>query len=264
MYFYFYDTCTQQPTHASLLHEIEARLVELGINGRIEKLSIFKNARDLIEDAIRKGAKTVVAVGNDSTFTQVVNIAAPYDVTVGFIPIEASPIYTPLLGVPIGIEAADILSKRRKVTIDIGNAGGNFFIRAIKINLPTQTRIVCNGQFSIASTSEENSTYIYNIAPEEMNQFSSPVDGVLDVVINEISAKKKKRFQQKSAFSTSVFHSSNIEVVSQNKKEEVACTLDDSVTVNTPFTISVEKEALDIIVGKERALFPEPSDQLEN
>ena len=62
MYFYFYDTFVSDKKNEQLLGKIENRLIELGINGRTEKLTVLKNMKELIEDAIKKGAHTIVAV----------------------------------------------------------------------------------------------------------------------------------------------------------------------------------------------------------
>lgn len=253
MYFYFYDSCTQKDEHASTLHSIEARLVELGINGRIEKLSIFKNAKDLIEDAIRKGAQTVIAVGNDSTFTQVVNVAAPYDVTIGFIPVEQSPLYGELLGMPMGPEACEIISKRRKVTMDVGVANGNHFVSSLHVEQPTRTEVVCNGDYSVTSTHEDNTMNVANINTMGMHT-SDYEDAMLEVIVEPGSPKKRnKKRKLESTGQRSVFKSDSIEIATTGG-EEVTCSIDNTLTVHTPCTVGIMPKAISIIVGKERSL----------
>lgn len=257
MYFYFYDSCTQKDEHASTLHAIEARLVELGINGRIEKLSIFKNAKDVVEDAIRKGAQTVIGVGNDETFTQLVNIAAPYDVTIGFIPLEDSPVYGALLGMVTGPESCDILSRRIKITTDVGQVNKNFFISSLDINSPTETSINCNGDFSIKSASDENEVRIINIDTTGKHA-ANYADGLLEVVVDAKQQKKKRRKKKNGGAeeqTKSIFPTDTIEITSA-LSEEVSCTVDDTFVINTPCTVGIVPNALQIIVGKDRTLLP--------
>ena len=47
MYFYFYDTFVSDKKNEQLLGKIENRLIELGINGRTEKLTVLKNMKEL-------------------------------------------------------------------------------------------------------------------------------------------------------------------------------------------------------------------------
>jgi len=62
-YFYLYDTFTSERAHAGTLVRIENALTDLGIQGRVGRLTILKSAKDLIDSAIKDGADTVVAVG---------------------------------------------------------------------------------------------------------------------------------------------------------------------------------------------------------
>lgn len=251
MYFYFYDNCTQEEKHSSTIHAIEARLVELGINGRIEKLSIFKNAKTVIEDAIKKGAETIVAVGNDNTFTQLISAAAAYEVTIGFIPIENSPRYSELLGIPVGVEACTVLSKRRKVVADVGNANGHSFISAIEVSNPETARVTCNGEYTISSTTKDSSITIMNVGSSNTDIFDC-TDGKFDVVVTPAPIKES-RFKKERVIPRSIFHSDSVYIESVSS-DPIQCTIDNTINIQTPCTVRIIPQALPIIVGKERTI----------
>ena len=67
-YYYVYDEFVQDPKFERDLAQIETRLTDLGISGKIARLALFRDPTELIRDEVRKGAKTIVAVGNDVTF----------------------------------------------------------------------------------------------------------------------------------------------------------------------------------------------------
>ncbi|KKQ56205.1 MAG: hypothetical protein US74_C0017G0013, partial [Parcubacteria group bacterium GW2011_GWA2_38_13] len=73
MYLYLYDNSLNSNKYHKLLSHIEMRLTDLGIGGKISRLSPLKNLQDLISDEIRFGVKTIVAVGNDETVSMVIN-----------------------------------------------------------------------------------------------------------------------------------------------------------------------------------------------
>jgi len=87
MYYYIYDSFLSDKKYRKLLAQIETRLTDLGINGKINRLSFLKNIRDLITDEIKNGQNTIVVLGNDSTINKVINIIADLDVFLGIIPI---------------------------------------------------------------------------------------------------------------------------------------------------------------------------------
>ena len=91
MFTYIYDDFVTDKKHERQLSLIENRLTDLGISGRIERLTMFKNIRDIITDAERRGCETVVAVGNDETVGKLVEVAGDFDLAFGVIPVGEGP-----------------------------------------------------------------------------------------------------------------------------------------------------------------------------
>ena len=55
MYLYIYDNFLTEKKYQSLLYKIENRLVDLDIKGRVVRLNILKNMRDVVDSGIKQG-----------------------------------------------------------------------------------------------------------------------------------------------------------------------------------------------------------------
>src|SRR3990167_2391720 len=100
MYFYFYDTFLAASKYHSVLSKIEARLMNLGITGKIGRCSPLKSSRDLLFDAVKLGLKNIIVVGNDKTFYRALRDIVEKDVTLGYIPMEKHSMLAPIFGIP--------------------------------------------------------------------------------------------------------------------------------------------------------------------
>lgn len=255
MHFYFYDKFTAEKEYEPELTKIETRLIELGINGRVEKLSIFKNARELVEDGIKKGAHTVVAVGDDATFASLVNIVAPYDVALGFIPVVEGSRFAEVLGMPVGEEACTTLSRRLHTTVDVGKVHDYYFLGSLELPSHRQLSIRCDGMYSVKTTAEMNRVRIMNLGDilgEEQPRLTNAVDGWLELVVSpgiETGVFRKKR-QRKG--NESVFPVKKVEVKAGS--ETLALNADGVTTINTPCTVEAVPDALKLIVGRDRKI----------
>lgn len=54
MYYYIFDQFLNETKYQSLVNKIEARLTDLGINGRSEKLTILKSLPDTMNEIVKK------------------------------------------------------------------------------------------------------------------------------------------------------------------------------------------------------------------
>ena len=128
MYLYLYDSFLNSSKHTKMLARVEMRLTDLGIGGKIARLSPLKNIRELIKDEVKNGVKTVVAVGNDKTVIQIVNDIAEHAVTLGIIPVGKNNKIAAALGISGTDEACPILSARKLEKIDLGKANNTYFL----------------------------------------------------------------------------------------------------------------------------------------
>ena len=87
MYYYIYDSFLNANKYKKILGRIEVSLSNFGIQGKKQRLNILHHQKEAIEEAIRRGAKTIVLVGNDRGVGQAINTLAKYDIAGGIIPI---------------------------------------------------------------------------------------------------------------------------------------------------------------------------------
>jgi diacylglycerol kinase family enzyme len=250
MYQYIYDSFLNQKKFSSVLTALENRLTDLGVSGRIDRLSLFKNVREIVSDGIRKGIKTLVVVGNDVTLNRVINTISDFNVTLGFIPIGPKNKIAKILGIPEGVTAADVLSFRRVEKLDLGQINDWVFLSEVKIFSP-QTILKCEGNFNVKP--EKNShVSIYNLPVESNLHISNPQDGLLEIFIKPKAGINffKKLSSKKEKFSeASVFLLKNLMIKSDARS---AVLVDESKTLNTPAEVKIFPHKLKMIIGKER------------
>lgn len=253
MFFYLYDKVTQDKKFEGVLTQIEHRLIDLGINGRVERMSLFKNMRELIEEAIKREAHTVVAVGNDATFSKAVSAVAPFPaVTLGFIPIVEGTAFGKLLGIPHGATACDMLSKRLSVQVDLGRLGKTFFLTSAELPANRTISVQCDGLYSISALKEETGMRIDNIGPvltKGMDRLARAHDGKIEVVLTP--PEVKGFFAKKDKEAPSVFPAAHVKITAS---ESLPVSVDGEVVGKTPCEIEAVPKALRLIVGKERLL----------
>ena len=254
MYFYIYDSFLSDKKYENVLARIEARILELGINGRIEKLTILKNLKELVVDAIKKGADTVVAVGDDRIISKVVSIIAQYSkVTLGIIPLGPENKIAQILGIPEGEQACDILSKRIIKKVDLGKVNDIYFISSLEIT-KGNIKMECDGQYQVEPQFSEGSISICNFGnifketKLAKKDISNPQDGILEAVI--FSPNKGFNIFKKYYKRDSVFPIKKVKIKCET--ECVPLLLDGQIVVKTPATVEVAPKKLNIIVGRSR------------
>lgn len=250
MHYYIYDSFLNHKKYESILIKVEARLTDLGINGKIEKLTILKSLKEMVEDSIKKGAETIVAVGDDSTLAKIITLVADQKVTLGFIPIGENNNLAAILGIPGGEAACDILSRRVVEKIDLGKANNQYFLFSLKIPRGEIT-LECNDKYTIRSQENNHNIKICNFvagnADHEKN--FNPKDGILEAVISGAPKKIwnvfKKEYRQDSIFPIK-------KVKIKSLRDQVALLADSQTVIKTPVTVEVAPKKLKIIVGKTR------------
>lgn len=261
MYYYIYDQFLSHKKYDKVLTQIESKITDLGIKDRIIKMSILKSVKELVTDAIRKGAKTIIAVGNDQTINQVVNLTADQDVVVGIIPIDDNNSIANFLGISDPLEACEIISARKVETINLGEINNDFFINSVKI-YENNLCLDCDNKFTLSLTNKNNVVSIYNFSSEnsvDFNQqnFFNPKDNFLEVVVepreNTSFNKFFKKFLKikKNQIPESIFRVKKINIKNPPSKSG-SVLVDNFKILKTPLSIKISAKKLKIIVGKER------------
>ncbi|MBT4349606.1 hypothetical protein HOD19_02385 [bacterium] len=245
MYLYIYDSFLNHKKYNDLLIKIEKRITDLGIKGKVARLSVLKNMKELILDGVRDGVQTVVVIGNNQSFAKVINIVADLDVTLGFVPVDNNSSIAKMLGVPPGVLACEILASRIIKKIDLGKINNHYFIDHAEII--NGDVVIEYANFKITPTTNENKITLYNFAGQNISVGSKPADGILEAVITPV---KSTMFGKKTIPET-VLPFTKIKIGS-NSEEQVSIVTDEQIIMKTPAEIVVAPQKLKIIVGSDR------------
>ncbi len=246
MYYYVYDEFVQDQKYERELANIETRLTDLGISGKIARLALFRDPEEMIRDEVRKGVKTVIAVGNDVTLRKVIDAVSSLGATLGIIPIgkERNSIAR-ILGVPAGVAACDTISARIVEEIDAGKINGAQFLHQVELQAPAGVQIQCGDDFKlfIPRLSE---IYLRNLASAAGEfQASHPADGKLELIIR---SPQKGWFGQKN-WKTSFLPVKNLQLTCE---KEMVGMVDNQPIGSDVFTVYIHEKQIRLITGKER------------
>lgn len=243
MYAYIFDSFLQDRKYQHDISHIESRLATLGIQGKTEKMTILKNVPEATRQAIKRGATTVVLIGNDETITKALPQIIETDVTLGFIPVGPQQQIAKILGIPHGLSACDTLSRRVVRNIDLGKAGAAYFL--FNLVAPSTISVDC-GQYRIATTDPLGKLSIVNFPISGVQ--GSPDDGTLELVV---TPGEERRGWGRRPSDVSVFPIQSVKITSSGGSATL--TLDGHLTVKTPLVVEVAKRKLSMIVGKDRS-----------
>src|SRR3989338_3664475 len=128
---YVYDDFLSDRRWERDLALLEAELARRGIEGRIARLAMFRNAKEIITELVQNGVKNVVLVGNDHTLQKMMWFLPDMHVTVGCLPLTDPAYIASLLGIPKGLQAVDVLAARLVAVFGVGNLDHRSFLPAL-------------------------------------------------------------------------------------------------------------------------------------
>lgn len=256
MYFYIYDSFLTDKKYERELAAIENRITDLGLSGKIGRLSAFTNARGLIRDEAKRGAQTVVVVGNDETIAKVVEGIGDAKITLGIIPVGEPAEIGRALGIPVGTDACDILSRRVTQKIDLGSVNGRLFLYELRI-LGGNVSIESEGKYRVTALKPDCDITISNLRGPDAGLRDSdgyaagdPMDGWLDALITPRSQGFGSMFQSREDKASSVIPLRRASITSETP---IAAVADGREFTNESLSIEVVPDRLRIITGRERA-----------
>ena len=249
MYVYLYDNFLRQKKYDSLIKAVEVRLTDYGIAGKILRLNNFIDPKQIIDDEIKRGAKTVVIVGNDVTFGYVLSRAATCDCTFGFLPVGINNTISEVLGISVGVEACDVLSKRRKESLDIGWMNNRFFVSQLHV-LPAKLKVIYDERFSVTAK-EKMEVVVCNLQPfywkkDNSDQVVHPQDGKLEAFLRPLTKQGWWGYKYEEP---SIFPFEEMEIVSDTPFTVEA---DGKVSKEIKVKIKLAHGKINMIVGRNR------------
>lgn len=247
MYLYIYDSFLNNKKFNLILANIESRLNDLDIKGKICRLNLLKNLKEIISDSVKNGVNTIVTVGDDTTFSKIINCSMGLDVVIGYIPLIKNSKIAEILGIPPFEQACEILAQRIIKKIDLARINNNYFIDSAEI-VDQKVKIKFNN-FEITPI-KNNLISICNLGVTASGRGykCNPSDGYLEAVITPIT--KKWLFQAKKIDKQSVFPFTKIKITAINNP--VMIKVDEQLLIKTPAEIEVIPNKLKIIVGSRR------------
>ncbi|MFA5184560.1 MAG: diacylglycerol kinase family protein [Patescibacteria group bacterium] len=242
MHVYIYDDYLNKGKYHKTINRLEIRLTDLGLNGKIIRLGGIKNIKGTVQNEIRLGAKTIIAVGNNQTVNKIIGAIIDTDLygdfqkktLLGIIPIGDDNSIAASFGIKNEAEACNILLARRIEKIDLGLVGNHYFLNQATIQSADTTLEI--DDYSI-EVSEKGEVQIINLlSDKDIKIKSSPHDGQLDVYIK--TRKKDQTYLTAEKLKVS------------NPKHKLV--IDGILEIETPTEIGIIKDRVNIIVGKDR------------
>lgn len=246
MYLYIYDEFIQDKRHTRDMALIENRLTDLGIAGKIIRMALFRQASEQIRDEARRGASTVVVVGNDKTVCQVLDAVADVDLPLGIIPIGPGNQLSKMLGIPSGVMACDVLSARMIERIDTGLLNGKRFVTGVRVEHP-QATLTCEGQYRVRHD-VGGRIEICNFSPingEESCAPADPCDGMLEA---RVAVTKRHGLFGHRVHATKL----PVRFASIDAPSTMSAFCDGQLVQSPRFEIRIEPLRLKVITGRER------------
>jgi hypothetical protein len=246
MYCYIYDEFTQDKRFEKELLNIENRLTDLGIAGKIVRMALFRDIREMVRDEVRRGTTCVVAVGNDETVHKVIDALSGLDVVLGVIPLGGSNGLARMLGVPDRVAACDVLSARIVEKIDVGVVNGKRFLTSLSI-LNFRSELTCDGAYRLTPDTE-GTLEIRNLAGDatKNERVSDPTDGRLETVIR---VGVRHGWLGRRKMCESVLPLSQVAIRSE---KPIALLADGEEMVGTRFDVGIESGVIRVISGRGR------------
>ncbi|MDA3839953.1 MAG: hypothetical protein PF572_02585 [Patescibacteria group bacterium] len=247
MNIFIYDSFLSEKKYSNTLSKIETRITDLGLNGKIIRLSLLKNVVGSIDNEIKMGAKTLIAVGNNHTLNKILNSVCTSDhpdalkIPIFIIPVGKENNEISLnLGVSNFLNACEILSSRRIEELNMVKANNLYFLSQASINT-MGTKVEIDENYTIEII-DQGSVIInnLNLSNKELpdNTVCLPNDNKIELFI-----KSKKEKKVKSVF---IFD----QIIIENKNKNLV--LDKSFEVQTPVLIKISEKKVKLIVGKGR------------
>lgn len=252
-YAFIYDDFLNDRKYERDLAALDARLASLDLVGRAARLTLFRNAKDLIQSMVSQGSDTVVLVGNDQTLDKVMWFLPDLDVTLGYLPVAEPSKVARILGIPTGEAACDVLAARLIETVDVGRLDDRYFLTEVALER-TLAAVDVEGRYRI-SPAVGGSVFIRNLGSLAENGAANAdaKDGYLEVVIRPEEEKASRFFRRPAAAETRVMLKMGEIVASQPVEAKV----DNHVMNSMRFKVSICPQKLKLITGRRRRLAPE-------
>ncbi len=249
MYLYLFDSFLGKKKYKKILDKIETRITDLEISGRIIRLTILENIEEIIKDAVKRGIETIIAVGNDKTFSQAATALVNSKAILGLIPIGEENKISKILGIPKEEFACDVISARLIESLDLGKINNHYFFSSVEIK--SHQIVLENERWKINLSPQINKIKILNL-DYYLDRIANPQDGFLEVVLEKERKNPFQIFSQKNEMIDSLFFLKKIKISSPKNKKGLPILVDSWRVLKTPSEIEILPQKINLIVGRKR------------
>ena len=227
-----------------MLIELEKTVVELGINGPFIRLTPLKTIQDTLSSHNHKDAQTIIGVGGDALFFDLLDFACNRPLTLGMVALVPSPILRHL-GISEGLSGCRTVAQRITKPIDCGKINQRYFFS--QVSIPASYQISLDGRFQLQMDGSEQSIAndFFTVINIDFNRVQPPSTHSLRL---EIIRKSKKLFRSENKNCGS-FIFSTLKIFGAGDSPIIA---DGQKSFKPPVEISIAPGALKMIVGKNR------------
>ncbi|MBU1034866.1 MAG: hypothetical protein ABH861_04450 [Patescibacteria group bacterium] len=249
-YAYIYDDFLSDRGFEREVAALETKLNRYDLAGRIGRLALFRDPKDLVESMVNQGATTIVIVGNDNTLDKVMWFLPNLDVTVGYIPLAGPSVAAKLLNIPVGIDACDILSARLVESLDLGKLDNRYFLTEAEVPAEMASLDV-EGKYKVSAMGG-GSLIIRNLGgrrDSRGDEFDGK-DGFLEAIIISQEEERKpffRRRKEKNDKTRILFKHGKLLA-----KFPVEVRVDNQIVKGSVFDVSIGDKKIKMITGRGR------------
>lgn len=248
---YVYDEVLSNPRYEQLIATIENETVQAGIEGRILRVGMFRDAKESLKELEKHGVKNLIFVGTDQVVLSHIHLLPSLEMTIGFLPVVSDSYLARALRLPIGAKAVQTIAGRLVEALDLGKIGDRFFLTELVVP-NTDAGVEVNGAYRL-SPRERGGISVRNLCvlPGESGCIADPQDGMLEIVIQSRMTLGGLSFWKKHEMSETHLYLKEGAIIS---KTPLDAFVDGQKMTNTRFAFSIAPKALRMITGKEGIL----------
>ena len=257
--------------------ELSGLLAEFKVSGEAARVTPLRTVQDLVDIASQRGAKTLVACGNDDTFNQMLAALKGRDFTLGFIPFDEKSHLSKILGIENVFIGVKTIAARRIEKIDLAKIAGNYFISYLEFGVMSH-KLESQGLWqNLKLLSSESKAFTirvddsYNVTINGLGglvanirstsaaniKIANPTDGNLDLLILERLNKMQVLANKRQIVGGILEKVPNTTVIKCKKIEfleprGLPLTMLGRVVAKFPSVVEIIPQRLRMIVGKNR------------
>ena len=242
-YSIIYDLFINNNKYSKQTEQIERELLKLDIKAKINKLSLLNSLQAITKENVQQKIKTLIVVGDDTTFTNILDIVVPSTIVLGFIPIGNNNKISKMFGINDYMEACHIISQRIIKKINVGKINNFYFLENVTINPEKKPFTLSCDDDSFKINFQNNFQLIQIKNKLGINETNN------NKIILEIVPNKTNQF-----FSLNKTHYLNTKIplkkIIIKSEESIPLLIDSTKIIKTPVIIQASPEKLNLIVNR--------------